>query len=93
MFNTVNSAFETTSQIAHWLTGALVVVLFAWYFNKPGYGATLVFLWSVGKEFWWDMKYETADVSGGFWGSFRDFVFYNIGIAGGYGFWYLHALV
>ncbi|HYT41502.1 MAG TPA: hypothetical protein VEP90_04105 [Methylomirabilota bacterium] len=85
--------FESVSQTAHALFGMLCVVVAAYFFSKPGYGATVVFIWSVGKEFWYDTNYEPPDISGGFWGDIRDFIWYNVGSTMGYGVWWLHGLI
>ena len=79
-------SINTVSQFAHvgvayavTLSVLMVVGIQAIYWFIPmGVGAAAV------KEFWYDAKYETAEVRGS---SLQDFLFYCAGIAGAALFW------
>ncbi|HYT43509.1 MAG TPA: hypothetical protein VEP90_14315 [Methylomirabilota bacterium] len=90
---TIDNAFEMTAQFAHALFGVLCVVITAYLFNNPYYGYSVLFIWALGKEFWYDPNYETPEISGGWAGNVRDFMWYNVGAALGYGVWWLHGLI
>lgn len=70
-------SFDTVSQSAHFFSAAFVVHVFH---GNPWAIAAVVVACAV-KEFWYDYKYESAEVRGS---SLKDFVFYMIGAAAGW---------
>lgn len=74
--------FDDLAQINHFIGGALAVILAGFLFGMPYFyaaGAAMGFYAAV-KEFWYDEHYETTEVRGS---SFKDFVFYVLGIIAG----------
>jgi hypothetical protein len=45
------------------------------------YGGAVAVAFVLVKEFWFDLKYEDAETSGGIDGGARDAAFYGVGIA------------
>lgn len=87
----IGETFDSVCQIAHTLFGILCVVLAAYLFGSPLGGWSALFIWSVVKEFWYDINYESPSDSGGWLGSLKDFGFYNLGAAIGYVTTLMHA--
>lgn len=87
--------YNTVCQYAHMLFGAIVVIAWAYLFGAHYvlWAALAFCVYAAGKEFWYDVKYESPDVSGGLDGSVQDFCFYIVGVViglsvvGGREFW------
>jgi hypothetical protein len=75
----IGETFNSVCQIAHTLFGILCVLLASYFFDAPFCGFGVLLVWSIAKEFWYDIKYEAPDISGGWVGSLEDFGFYNLG--------------
>ena len=73
--------FDFVCQNAHMLFGAIVVIVWGYFFGPHDvlWAALAFSVYAAGKEFWYDMKYETPADSGGIAGSLKDFCYYNIG--------------
>lgn len=64
-------------QLGHVL-GGYSIAMTAMYFGHPLWvGATLVQVWAVPKEFWWDYRFENAAQRGS---SPLDFSMYQVGL-------------
>lgn len=87
----IGETFDSVCQIAHTLAGTLIVVLAAYFFGAPLAGVGLMLAWAIPKEFWYDLRYEPAAISGGLDGSATDFGFYCLGGGIGYGLAWLHS--
>jgi len=77
-----NPTYNGLAQAAH-AFAAYSIVLTAAY--KFGYRvmiviALLLVAFAIVKEFWFDLKYERPEVSGGWSGGVEDFSFYVIGV-------------
>lgn len=74
--------FNMVSQLSHFAWGAwLVLELYVLLGHSFIVGITASCILLAGaKEFIYDMKWETPEDSGGFWGSVEDFSFYCLGI-------------
>jgi hypothetical protein len=70
--------FNDVAQSGHFLAGCLAifapVVLLGGWWRFPG--AAAIVLFAAGKEFWYDARYETAEVRGS---DLEDFSFYIAG--------------
>lgn len=79
--------FDDIAQRAHLLFG-IVVVLVPSYLWSPKYAwayGTLLLIWAVWKEAYYDVYYEREEVRQS---GLRDFVYYLIGVAIGWGITY-----
>lgn len=66
----------------HVALGALFVTFpVCWHWpHAQLWGSGAGVLYAAVKEFWWDLRYETQDTSGGWWGGCEDFCGYVVGI-------------
>ncbi len=78
MISFTDPSFDTISQSAHFFSAAFVVLLF----HGHWVAGMAVVIACATKEFWYDYKYESAQVRGS---SARDFFFYMLGAAVGWG--------
>jgi hypothetical protein len=79
-----NPTFNELAQAAHALAGYGLILTAA----RIGHVAIIVVclllvVYAAIKEFWFDMRYERPEVSGGFKGGVEDFSFYMIGMVVG----------
>jgi len=73
---------DSVAQGLHVALGALFITLpVCWDWHMAQAKGTVIGLtYALLKEFWFDLRYESPETSGGFDGSFRDFCFYVVGI-------------
>jgi hypothetical protein len=73
------------AQFGHTLGGFVVIFAARVFFGAFGMwiGLILGLILVVGKEFWYDMKYELPAQT--WWASIMDFIFYVLGAGIGYG--------
>jgi hypothetical protein len=66
----------------HASLGALGVLLPAakGWSHPQFYGSAAVIVYAAVKEFWWDLRYEDEETSGGWWGGVQDFAGYLAGL-------------
>lgn len=81
---TTNSGMQLLADFGHVMAGGFLGV--SWPINLFGphawhYSVALAVPFVLGKEFWYDKKYETAATSGGNKGGVRDMVGWYLGIA------------
>lgn len=74
-----NPTYQELANYAHAGAGASVVLV-AGHFGYPLLAAGMVALYGVVKEFWYDLKYERPEVSGGVRGGFTDIAGYLTGV-------------
>lgn len=76
-----NPTYNELAQTAHFF-GAGFVVLAAGRFGPHlhWYLTGLLMLYAGVKEFWYDLRYETPEVSGGVKGGVVDLSFYALGV-------------
>lgn len=79
--------YDFVCQNAHMLFGAIVVITWAYFFGSDDvlWAGIAFSVYAAGKEFWYDVNYETPNVSGGTSGSMRDFCYYIVGVVAGLG--------
>lgn len=76
-----NPTYNMLAQIGHTLAGFSAVTYASRFGTTPmRVVSALVMGVAAIKEFWFDMKYETAEVSGGLDGGLEDFGFYSLGV-------------
>lgn len=76
-----NPTFNQLAQAAHAFAAYSIIFTIG---EKIGHWEAfaamgLLVVYGLGKEFWYDIKYERAEVSGGWSGGLEDFSFYMIG--------------
>lgn len=78
----IDLSIDTVSQGLHVSLGAIFVILpAAWgWENARLWGSLIGIMYALVKEFWFDLRYEDAQTSGGIKGGWRDFSFYLVGI-------------
>ncbi len=78
----VDLSEDELAQGLHVALGAIFILLpVCWQWHMAQAKGTIIGLaYAFIKEFWWDLKYESLETSGGWEGSFRDFCFYVVGI-------------
>ena len=82
--NSISSFIEKMAyDYTHFLTATTVV---SWgYILGKGHGSAWasagVLVFALAKEFYWDLRYETPVLSGGYLGGLRDFAGYLVGVA------------
>ena len=69
----INPTYDQLAQYAHFFSAFSAALLFGWY------AIGVVVIYAVIKEFWFDLKYETPEVSGGFSGGMMDATFLILG--------------
>jgi hypothetical protein len=79
-----NPTYDNLAQAAHAFAGYAVVLTAARLGRAPLIVvAPLFVVYAALKEFWFDIRYEKPEVSGGFPGGVRDFSFYMVGLVAG----------
>lgn len=79
-----NPTYDNLAQTAHALAGYAIVLTASQFGGKPPIVVGGLFVvYAAVKEFWFDIHYETPEVSGGWSGGVKDFAFYMVGLAAG----------
>lgn len=80
----VNPTYDNLAQAAHALAGYGIALTAARFGTQPLVVVSILFVaYAAVKEFWFDLKYERPDVSGGLLGGVKDFAFYMAGLVAG----------
>jgi hypothetical protein len=76
-----NDQFDNmVAQIAHASAAYAVTVTFYVFGISMIYPILSIVAFAALKEFWYDIKYESPEESGGVPGSIKDFIFYLLGL-------------
>jgi hypothetical protein len=79
-----NPTSDNLAQTAHALAGYGIALTAARFGTVPLLVVAGLFIaYAAIKEFWFDMHYETPEVSGGWSGGVKDFSFYMVGLVAG----------
>lgn len=80
----VNPTYDNLAQAAHALAGYGIALTAARFGTQPLVVVSILFVvYAAAKEFWFDVKYERPEVSGGLLGGVKDFAFYIAGLVAG----------
>ena len=79
----INPTFNLLAYIAHAAVfySLLMTVYFFWGHHAAAVATVDAVVYGLAKEFWFDLKYEKPEVSGGLKGGALDLLTYLIGIA------------